>query len=236
MNAQPCPPLDEHPLDRVIWGALTSSHAPLAQGDGPARRYPALIGPLAGLRDRSPASYAALAALVPPGDAVGLLDLEPIEPPPPFTVLQRDRVDQMLLTGPLPPIPAMDLVPLGPADMPAMMALTALTHPGPFKHGTHELGSFLGMRLDGQLIAMTGERMRLPGFTEVSAVCVHPGHRGRGYAAALVAAVAGAIVGRDEVPFLHVRSDNEGAIALYLKLGFQWRRTFHFAVLGCAEA
>jgi predicted GNAT family acetyltransferase len=98
-------------------------------------------------------------------------------------------------------------------------------HPGPFVERTHELGRFIGVRHEGQLVAMAGERMKPEGFTEISGVCTHPDHRGRGYAAALMCEVARAIFARGETPFLHAFDDNTNAIALYERLGFvtRWR-------------
>jgi predicted GNAT family acetyltransferase len=112
-----------------------------------------------------------------------------------------------------------------------MMELTALTKPGPFSPRTHELGTYLGIRRDGKLIAMAGERLKIPGHTEVSAVCTHPEHTGHGYARSLMTEVMRRICSRGETPFLHVRADNVCAIALYYKLGFSRRVLLHYAVL-----
>jgi len=116
-----------------------------------------------------------------------------------------------------------------------MMELTALTKPGPFTARTHELGVFLGIKIDGRLVAMTGERMKPGQYTEITAVCVHPDYRGRGYAQILLGAVARQITARGEIPFLHVFSDNAGAIALYRRQGMEIRRRLHVTVLGKAE-
>ncbi len=120
---------------------------------------------------------------------------------------------------------------LGARDVPEMIGLTTLTKPGPFNHRTHELGSYLGVRREGMLVAMAGERLKAPGFTEVSAVCTHPEHIGRGYAGLLMIEVMQRIRGRNETPFLHVRADNTRAIELYKRLGFVTRAPVHLAVL-----
>ena len=112
-----------------------------------------------------------------------------------------------------------------------MIALTALTKPGPFSTRTHELGIYLGIRSGEKLVAMAGERLKVPGFTEVSAVCTHPDHTGKGYAALLMTEVMRGIRQRGETPFLHVRGDNDRAIAIYKRLGFRERKLGHFAVL-----
>src|SRR5205085_10144429 len=108
---------------------------------------------------------------------------------------------------------------------------TILTQPGPCGSRTHDLGKYLGIRRNGKLVAMAGERLKVPGFTEVSAVCTHPEHTGNGHAAALMLALMGSIRERGETPFLHVRQDNTRAIALYERLGFRERKLGHFAVL-----
>ena len=112
-----------------------------------------------------------------------------------------------------------------------MMELTALTKPGPFNRRTHELGTYLGIRREGKLVAMAGERLKIPGHTEVSAVCTHPEHTGHGYARILMMEIMRRICSRGETPFLHVREDNVRAIELYQRLGFRQRVLLHFAVL-----
>ena len=123
------------------------------------------------------------------------------------------------------------IVELGANDSPEMLELTALTKPGPFGPRTHELGYYVGIRDAGKLVAMAGERMKVPGYTEVSAVCTHPDHLGKGYAAALMTEIMRSIRAHGEKPFLHVRSDNARAIAIYERLGFYKRWEGHYAVL-----
>jgi predicted GNAT family acetyltransferase len=124
-----------------------------------------------------------------------------------------------------------EVVSLGADDAAAMVELAELTKPGPFTLRTHELGTFLGIRIAGQLVAMVGERMKPANYTEITAVCVHPDHRGRGYAQALLAAISRQIVARGEIPFLHVFSHNEPAIALYRRQGMEIRRRLYVTVL-----
>ena len=112
-----------------------------------------------------------------------------------------------------------------------MIELTALTKPGPFGSRTHELGTYLGIRWQGKLVAMAGERLKVPGHTEVSAVCTHPEHTGKGYAGILMSEVMKCIRDRGETPFLHVREDNVRAVEIYKRLGFRQRKRGHFAVL-----
>ena len=112
-----------------------------------------------------------------------------------------------------------------------MLALVGETRPGPFLSRTVEFGGYLGIRREGRLIAMAGERLRLVGFTEISAVATHPDHRRQGLAELLVRSVADAIIGRDETPFLHVAVDNAAAIRLYQSMGFVQRRTVSFVIV-----
>ena len=112
-----------------------------------------------------------------------------------------------------------------------MLALTKLTMPGPFGARTREMGDYFGIRGAGTLAAMAGERLRLPGYTEISAVCTHPDHLGRGYASALMEMLMERICSRGELPFLHVRSENARAIQVYERLGFRIRASLHYVVL-----
>jgi predicted GNAT family acetyltransferase len=123
-------------------------------------------------------------------------------------------------------------VALGPGDAAEMLALAQLTQPGPFGMRTGELGDFIGVRdASGKLVAMTGVRLHVPGFTEISAVCTHPDHLGKGYAGTLMLEIMARIRGRGETPMLHVRSNNTRAIQLYERLGFKLRRTFQLCVV-----
>ena len=151
--------------------------------------------------------------------------------PAEFKTLLAETGEQMTGMPAQASSPGVEIVTLGVDDVPDMMALTELTKPGPFSARTHELGTFLGIRVDGQLVAMAGERMKPADYTEMTAVCVHPSHRGRGYAQALLAAVACQISARGEVPFLHVFSSNTSAIALYQRQGMEIRRRLWVTVL-----
>jgi predicted GNAT family acetyltransferase len=211
-----------HPLDHPIWTALTTTQQALAEGDARARRYPTEVTPFA-------ENFAALAALMSPADIVVLFTPEAVTAPAEFRVVLADTGEQMVGT----PIetPANGVVTLGVDDVPAMIELTTLTKPGPFSTRTHELGTFLGIRVDGQLVAMAGERMKPASYTEMTAVCVHPSHRGRGYGQMLLSAISRGIVSRGEIPFLHVFTSNHSAIALYRRQGMEIRRRLHVTVL-----
>jgi len=220
-----------HPLDHPVWSALTTRQQALAEGGALARRYPPVIGPFAAISDMTAQGFAALGALMSPSDIAVLFTPDPVTPPDEFKVLLAKTGEQMAGTPAENSIPGVEIVRLGADDVPAMMALTELTKPGPFNARTHELGTFLGIRTDGQLVAMVGERMKLANYTEISAVCVHPDYRGRGYAQLLLGAISRQILARGEIPFLHVFSHNSSAIALYRRQGMEIRRRLHVTVL-----
>ena len=171
------------------------------------------------------------------GETVGLFLEEPYQARPGWSLVAGAPMPEMVYEGGSAPLSRSssdadpEIIELGVADSPDMMALTALTKPGPFNKRTHELGAYLGIRRDGKLVAMAGERLKIPGYTEVSAVCTHPEHTGHGYARILTTEVTQRIRNRGETPFLHVREDNVRAIELYRRLGFRQRVLLHFAVL-----
>ena len=148
-----------------------------------------------------------------------------------WTLLELVPMPQMIYTPCKLPPRATEFIELTAADAPEMLALATLTKPGPFGARTGELGDYIGIRRDGKLAAMAGERLRAPGFTEVSAVCTHPDHLGHGYATGLMVEVMQRILARGETPFLHVRGQNRRAIDLYRRLGYTERHIFQLAIL-----
>lgn len=214
-----------HPLDRAVWSALTTRQSDFALGDARAWRLAPDYGLFAAAADASDASLKALADLVRAHGPVALFEADPPSALPGVTATPGDPVSQMVAEAPVFADPAFEVTALGDADAAEMLELATLTEPGPFFRLTHRLGDFLGVRIDGRLAAMAGERLRLPGYTEVSAVCVHPDFRGRGYAVGLMSRVTGAITARGETPFLHVYDHNTAAIGLYEALGWRRRRS-----------
>lgn len=214
-----------HPLDNVIWQALSTSQAHLGVRYGNAQKFVRDVSLLGAFTEPSTENYQALVTLLQPEERVGLFLDSPPEPPDGWTTVITLPLLQMVceIGEPAEPRHELPIVQLGEKDVPEMLALTKLTKPGPFAKRTREMGDYFGIRLNGELIAMAGERLRLPGYTEVSAVCTHPEHLGRGYATALMSAVMGRIHARGEQAFLHSRADNESAIGLYEKLGFRKR-------------
>jgi GNAT superfamily N-acetyltransferase len=224
--------MDAGLLDNPVWHALTTWHAAVAEGDGRARRYRPDVSVFWGAEALDPDGWAALATLATPGHGVVLARPELGELPDGWTMLGGGVGLQMVaggLTangpGAPPPVP---IRALDAADVGAMLELVALTEPGPFEARTIELGDYFGVMDGGRLVAMAGERMRFPGYTEISAVCTHPDARGRGLASLLTRRVADGIRDRGETPILHVRRDNHAARRVYERLGFSVRREIEF--------
>jgi len=218
-------------LDNPVWSALSTTHASFAEGDDLAKRYPVDVAPFAATRDQSPESYRSLARLLgPEGTAAIPLAAMPVLPEG-WTFVRRVDSAQMVWNTQTPPPAEHSFEELNFSDVDEMLALVELTKPGPFLKRTPELGSYLGIREAGLLVAMAGERLKPYGYTEISAVCTHPDYRGRGYASSLVSILIQRTTKRNEIPFLHVRTENVDAIRVYEKLGFKTRRNMNIAVV-----
>jgi ribosomal protein S18 acetylase RimI-like enzyme len=223
-------PSDEHPLDNPAYGALLGPHARLARVCGRARRYPEDVAPFLALP--SPPSlqdWRDAASLVTPGTYVAGR-YGGAAPPDGWRAVQAFDLVQMIeeqVTG----VDCAQAIALGADDVPEMLELVAQTEPGPFLKRTIELGDYLGIRRDGVLVAMAGERFHLDGWTEISAVCTKADHRGQGLASRLIGALVFGIRQRSERAFLHVMSTNTEAIRLYETLGFRVRQTATLTVV-----
>jgi ribosomal protein S18 acetylase RimI-like enzyme len=212
----------------MAWHALRGPQAGLGRdaADGAARCYRWEIAPFSAVERTDAEGWAALCELVEPGRVAILFRDEVGEAPAGWTELHREDTTQYIADDLAPPPQARigEIVELGAGDVGDMLALTAATQPGPFSAETHRTGRYFGIRRDGHLVAMAGERMRVDGWGEVSAVCVDPSCRGEGLGAALTLAAARAIIDRGDRPMLHVRRGNDPAHRLYLELGFEVRR------------
>jgi predicted GNAT family acetyltransferase len=225
-----------HPLDKAIWNALAGRHHAFAEGNDRVRRYANTVAPFGAMADTSPESFRALHALIEQHGPTALVTVDEVVPPAAFSIARRDTLLQMVWQGEPDSQHEPPHVGLTVEDVPEMLALVAATQPGPFGPRTIELGTYIGIRHEGKLAAMAGERMKPDGFTEISAVCVDPAFRGHGFAATLMKRLISIIASRSETPFLHVLASNRGAIALYEKLGFVERRAMHLRVLATAQS
>ena len=226
-----------HCLDNPAWSALNTRHSHLALGDEYGRRYPREFSPLAGVKEVSERSFAALYRVCSPSDRLGLCfisesDISLI--PDNWEVRGHFPVWQMMCERLLPAVETNYIV-LTNYDVPQMKALVKLTEPGPFSERTIEFGRFIGIKDGDALVAMAGERMKIEDnghhYDEVSGVCTHPDYRGRGYAKSLTYSVSKNIVEMNHSPILHVRADNTAAIHTYETLGYSKRQEFVFAVI-----
>jgi predicted GNAT family acetyltransferase len=224
-------PTTDHPLDRPAWNTLQGAWRPLAQEAGEALRLEPDYGPFAGTPGLTAASLRDLAGFDIGDHGLDLIEPVAVEAPLGLAVTQQANLVQMTAEAIASGGREFEAARLDEADGAQMLALAQLTRPGPFAARTHRLGGFIGVRSEGRLVAMAGERMRPEGFCEVSGVCTHPDHRGCGYAGALMRLVARRILDRGETPFLHCFQTNTGAIALYEMLGFRLRRTVVLTVL-----
>lgn len=222
--------MDEALLDNPAYASLCGAHARLAQVRGRVRRYPADVAPFLALPSSPSAQdWRDAAGLVAPGTYVACRSGD-AEPPDGWRVVQAFDLVQMIEEQVIG-VDYAGAIPLDAADVPEMLELVAQTEPGPFLARTIELGDYLGIRRDGALVAMAGERFRLDGWTEISAVCTKSDHRGHGLASQLVGALIAGIQRRSERAFLHVLSTNTGAIRLYEALGFRVRQTATLTVV-----
>ena len=228
-----------HPLDRPVWSALNTRVAPLAirreTDGGAAVRLDPDVGVFVAAADGSAGSRAPLNALCREYPGAGMVEPEgtPIAAVlPDLPVVSSASCVQMTtaaLTAGQEGDP--DLLTLGEADADEMLALATLTRPGPFRRGTLRLGGFVGVRREGRLIAMAGERMKVEGYSELSGVCTHPDFRGLGLAGMLSRAVVAGILARGEQAFLHAYAGHTATVAFYESLGFGVRARMTYTVL-----
>lgn len=213
-------------LNNPIWSALTSAQSHLAIGGPHAKRYPAEVAPFIAVAEPSDTAAQALAELVAPGEIVNIVSVTPkLESG--WELLATGNIVQMVWRddAPSPAVDSTDIVTLGDDDIPDMLALTALVFPGYFRRRTPEMGEYFGIRQGSRFAAMSGERMKVHGYEEISAVCTHPDFAGRGYAARLINHLVAKMLQRGVVPFLHVNETNRRARSLYERLGFADRVT-----------
>jgi predicted GNAT family acetyltransferase len=223
-----------HPLDRPVWASLTTRHRAFAEGEAGAKRYQPSIVPFAASRDDSPDNLRDLGALVGTGETVMLLQKGEIHLPATLQAVVQATGVQMIADREMEAFEDERIEQLTPADATEMLALATLTKPGPFTARALAIGRFWGIREDGRLVAMAGQRMAQPGFVELSGVCSHPDVRGRDLGRLLSRYAAGRIREGGDWPYLHAYASNVAAIRLYESIGFVLRAEMFGAVVARA--
>jgi len=211
-----------HPLDNPVWASLTSRHASLARRAGRAVRYPADVAPFIAVGARDVEAANDVAGLVGPGERVIFVGPAPSLPPD-WHVEQSVDIAQMTCRERLEVIDGPDVRALTREHVPDMLALTALVYPHYFRRRTIEMGGYIGIYDGTVLAAMAGRRMHFDGHQEISAVCTHPDHVGRGYARRLIAMLTNEILDDGQLAFLHFSHENVRAKALYEQIGYAYR-------------
>lgn len=211
----------DNSLDNPIWEALNGRQAKFAIKGNNVLRYRPDIFVMAGIPDTTETTIKNLSDLVPQRGFVGLMGFK-INMEPYFKQVFGVQAYQMVADK-IPEYKAVDYVELSKEDSPEIAELIKLTEPGPYAPNVLELGKYIGIKEEGKLVAMLGERIKLDRYTEVSLVCTHPDHRGKGYAKSLSGILIDEIINRGEKPFLHVMTHNVPAYKLYEKLGFKTR-------------
>jgi predicted GNAT family acetyltransferase len=221
-----------HVLDNPLYNALLSGCKRFASGSDEVKYFPKEVSPFAGTSDLSATSLTTLYNILPGGRAVVFITAQQPEIPSQWQVVHQSKVYQMMGDSvSTTDTNHTDIVPLTLADVPQMLSLTKLTNPGPFEERTIEFGDYSGIFNDGQLVAMAGQRLHIDDYIEVSAVCTHPDHLGKGYARALILHTIKQIAAMGKTPFLHVRTDNTRAIEVYKSMGFTVRQELFVNVL-----
>jgi predicted GNAT family acetyltransferase len=222
----------EHALDNPVWNALTSGNKHLAQGNQFVKYFDREVSPFAGLKTNSADNFSSLYDIIPHAATTLVTSLCEIDIPRPWKVVRGIQGIQMVCNNAAEQVNInAEMVSLTTADVPQMLELTKLTHPGPFDPRTIEFGHYKGVFESDSLVAMAGQRLHAFNYAEVSAVCTHPDHTGKGYARQLMQYQVDRIRASREIPYLHVRYDNDRAIKVYESLGFSKRVDIYFYVI-----
>lgn len=218
-------------LANPVWHALGTMQQHLNAGNQQLRFFAPAVAPFAGMENWDTASLHHFEANMPAQRRLYLMQETAVVIPSSLQVHFTVPLYQMICADFQPAFEDYPLVPLTEEHIPQMLALTALTKPGPFLAQTIQLGGYVGVFDGDQLIAMGGERLKVPGFTEVSAICTHPDYRGRHLARHILSQVSQQIIRRGEVPFLHSLTTNEPALKVYAQLGYRLNRNIFFAIV-----
>lgn len=222
----------KHLLDNPVYHALVSGNEDLGHGTDDVKYFSASVSPFVGLKEYSLSNLDTLASILPRDSKRAIMAPGPIQVPPSWNIFRQVPVIQMIHGRGLEKVADdPEIRVLGKRDVPAMLTLTQLTRPGPFHEETFLFGHYRGLFIDGTLAAMAGQRLHPIPYAEISAVCTHPDYRGRGLARRIILDQINRIRRESEVPFLHVKADNDAAIRLYDSLGFGLRKAMTVIIL-----
>ncbi len=216
-------------LQNPVFNALSTGDHHLSFGTNDVKYFDEAVSPYAGFPEDYTTGFEELHALLPAGRRILYAKPTPIDTPKGWQLQHEIKGLQFVYEGNAKIEGDFStILPLNDAHVDAMIELVKLTRPGPFDKRTIDFGYYHGIFVHGNLVAMTGQRLHVDNYTELSAVCTHPDHLGKGYASALMQHQMQIILSNDQQPFLHVRADNERAIAVYERLGFIVSRTMIF--------
>lgn len=218
-------------LDNPVWEALSSKQSNFNIGNEVLKYFASDIAPFVGLKHWDANDLHELIDQLPAQRSFSVMKANKEELPASFEIVFSTPLYQMYCPV-LKPVTNNTIIIrcLIKEDVPMMLELTAKTKPGPFYERTIEFGNYLGIFNNNKLVAMTGDRLSLNGYTEISAICTNPDHLGNGYASYLITKASERIIQEGNIPFLHVRTDNLRAIEVYKKMGFEIRADIYFAI------
>lgn len=225
----------EHVLDNPAWNALISGNENLHLGNDHIRYFDWSVSPFVGFKDNTKENFLELYESAPEGRVFLFVAPNEMEIPAPWKLLDRVRGNQMVYEPGVDFKQTAELTTLTQEHVPQMLSLTKLTNPGPFAERTIDFGHYRGIFENDDLAAMAGQRLNAFNYAEVSAVCTHPDHTGKGYARQLLIHQINRIRAAGEIPYLHVRSDNERAIKVYESMGFVTRCNVWFSPIQKAK-
>jgi ribosomal protein S18 acetylase RimI-like enzyme len=217
-----------HLLHNPVYNALLNGDKHLSFGTEQVKYFDEQVSPFAGFHQDYKNGFADLYEQLPTGRKILYAIPAFISQPKGWQIQHEIKGLQFVYEGNEIKSEFPNVKPLTEMHVEEMMQLVKLTKPGPFGLRTIDFGSYYGIFENDKLVAMTGQRLHIENYTEISAVCSHPNHSGKGYATILLQHQLQIILQKAEQPFLHVREDNERAIDLYQRLGFTVSRPMNF--------
>jgi len=212
-------------LDNPIWNALQTGDKANAWGNELVKGIDRGMGAFVGMINYSEDAWRSLWELTPAGSVAVMFTTGKLNVPPNWNVGLEKVLLQMVHVRESPLASTSEMIrELGEEHIPATLALTHLTKPGPFFQRTIDFGHYQGIFENDELVSMAGQRFKPDPYTELSAVCTRPDSLGKGYAGKLIASQVSMIRRSGRIPFLHVYPDNKSAISLYHRLGFETRK------------